>query len=38
MILEGDGTHFDPEIVKAFVVLEDEFRRIMDKQELEIEV
>jgi len=29
MILEGDGTHFDPEIVKAFLVLEDEFRRIM---------
>jgi len=31
LIVESDGTHFDPEIVKAFVVLEDEFRLIMDK-------
>jgi putative two-component system response regulator len=29
MILEGDGTHFDPEVVKAFMFLEDEFSRIM---------
>lgn len=29
MIIEGDGTHFDPVIVKAFLDLEDEFKRIM---------
>lgn len=34
MILEGNGTHFDPEVVKAFIVLEYEFRRIMDKKGL----
>jgi putative two-component system response regulator len=38
MILEGDGTHFDPEVVKAFIILEDEFRRIMDKREVEVRV
>lgn len=32
MVVDGDGTHFDPEIVKAFLVLEDEFRLIMDRQ------
>ncbi|MBI2354146.1 MAG: response regulator [Deltaproteobacteria bacterium] len=30
MILEGSGTHFDPEIVKAFLSLEEEFSRIQD--------
>ena len=29
MIMEESGTHFDPEICKAFVELEDEFARIM---------
>jgi putative two-component system response regulator len=38
MILERDGTHFDPEVVKAFIVLEDEFRQIMGTQVLEIGV
>jgi len=30
MILDQSGTHFDPEIVEAFIALEDEFRRIME--------
>lgn len=30
MILEGSGTHFDPEIVKAFLSQEEEFKRIQD--------
>jgi len=30
MIVEQSGTHFDPEIVKAFLELEDEFQRIME--------
>ncbi|WP_046017339.1 HD domain-containing phosphohydrolase [Marinomonas sp. S3726] len=28
IILEGDGTHFDPEVVKAFLAVEDQFVRI----------
>lgn len=28
IILEGDGTHFDPRIVKAFLDCEDEFKQI----------
>ena len=30
MLLEGDGTHFDPELIKTFLALEDEFRQIHD--------
>jgi putative two-component system response regulator len=30
MILEGDGTHFDPVLVRAFLSLEDEFRHVQD--------
>jgi putative two-component system response regulator len=33
MILEGDGTHFDPDVVTAFRALDDRFRRI--RQELQ---
>lgn len=29
MLLEGDGTHFDPEVIKAFLVLEEKFSHIM---------
>lgn len=29
MILEGNGTHFDPEIVTAFLAVEEEFRHVM---------
>jgi len=32
MILEGSGTHFDPEVVKAFIVLQDEFKHTMNEQ------
>lgn len=28
IIMEGRGTHFDPEVIDAFLVLEDEFRAI----------
>lgn len=28
IILEGDGTHFDPDVVKAFLSLEDQFKVI----------
>jgi len=28
MILEGRGTHFDPDIVDVFIELQDEFREI----------
>jgi response regulator RpfG family c-di-GMP phosphodiesterase len=28
IILEGNGTHFDPEVVKAFLAVEDQFVRI----------
>ena len=31
MLLEEEGTHFDPEIIKAFIALEDEFSHIMEK-------
>ena len=30
MILEGEGTHFDPVIVQAFLCLEEEFRHVQD--------
>ncbi len=30
MILEGNGTHFDPVLVEAFLCLEDEFRHVQD--------
>lgn len=29
MILEGDGTHFDPEVVRAFLAIEEKFRHVM---------
>lgn len=28
MLLEEDGTHFDPEVIKAFIALEERFNRI----------
>jgi adenylate cyclase len=31
MIIYGSGTHFDPQIIKAFMVLKDEFRAIAEK-------
>lgn len=31
IILEGNGTHFDPELVDAFVAIEDQFVAIADK-------
>lgn len=31
MILEGKGTHFDPDVVDAFIDLQDEFREIANK-------
>jgi putative two-component system response regulator len=31
IILEGRGTHFDPDIVDAFIALEDNFRSIAEK-------
>lgn len=31
IILEGNGSHFDPEIVEAFLAIEDEFVAIADK-------
>ncbi len=31
IILEGRGSHFDPQVVDAFIVLEDEFVAIADK-------
>lgn len=31
MIVEGKGSHFDPDIVEAFVALQDEFRAIAGK-------
>lgn len=31
MIVEGKGSHFDPDIVEAFVALQDEFRAIARK-------
>ncbi len=33
MILEEDGTHFDPEVIKAFLALEEKFSHIMETQE-----
>ena len=32
MLLEGDGTHFDPEVIKAFLVLEEKFSHIMETE------
>ena len=32
MLLEEEGTHFDPEVIKAFLVLEDRFSHIMETQ------
>jgi putative two-component system response regulator len=31
IIIEGRGTHFDPEIVDAFVALQGEFANIADR-------
>jgi putative two-component system response regulator len=31
MIIEGRGTHFDPDIVDAFAEITDEFREIADR-------
>lgn len=31
IILEGRGTHFDPEVIDAFLVLEDRFREIRER-------
>ena len=31
MLLEGDGTHFDPELIKAFLALEQEFEAIQQE-------
>ncbi|MDD5284299.1 MAG: response regulator [Desulfuromonadaceae bacterium] len=33
MLLEEDGTHFDPEVIKAFLALEEQFSLIMKTQE-----
>jgi putative two-component system response regulator len=33
IVLASSGTHFDPEIVKAFVELKDEFKKIRDETE-----
>jgi putative two-component system response regulator len=33
MLLEEDGTHFDPEVIKAFVALEERFSHIMETQQ-----
>jgi putative two-component system response regulator len=33
MLLEEGGTHFDPEVIKAFLALEEKFRHIMETQE-----
>lgn len=33
MLLEENGTHFDPEVIKAFLALEDRFSHIMETQE-----
>jgi putative two-component system response regulator len=33
ILLEEDGTHFDPEVIKAFVALEDRFNHIHDTTE-----
>lgn len=33
MLLEGSGTHFDPEIIRAFIALEDRFNHINDTVE-----
>jgi putative two-component system response regulator len=30
MILEGDGTHFDPVLVRAFLCLQEQFRHVQD--------
>lgn len=30
MLVEEDGTHFDPEIIKAFLIIEDKFCQIMN--------
>lgn len=31
IILEGNGSHFDPEVVEAFLAIEQEFVAIADK-------
>jgi response regulator RpfG family c-di-GMP phosphodiesterase len=33
IVLASSGTHFDPEIVKAFVELKDEFKKIRNETE-----
>ena len=33
MLLEENGTHFDPEVIKAFLALADRFSHIMETQE-----
>jgi putative two-component system response regulator len=33
ILLEEDGTHFDPEVIKAFLALEEIFSHIMETQE-----
>jgi len=33
MLLSEEGTHFDPEVIKAFLALEDRFRHSMETQE-----
>ena len=34
MLLEENGTHFDPEIIKAFLAVEDKFNHIMETEYL----
>ncbi len=33
MLLEEDGTHFDPEVIRAFMALEERFSHIMETQQ-----